>query len=141
MRKFLLAVVNNDKSTFYMISFFVAVAFLFSFLYFAILPFFGGHPALQHNVHGSDGTALVSYLDCFYFSITTQTTVGYGDIVAASIPGKVCSIIQSVFGYFYLAFSIAIFACKGIMKSRKFELLLQAYKRDVTGTNEFIANN
>ncbi len=49
--------------------------------------------------------------------------------------------MQCVFGYFYLAFSAAVFACRGIMRSRKFEVLLQAYRRDVKGLNEYIANN
>jgi len=141
MKKFLMDMVNDDKSTYYLVSFFVAVAILFSFLYYSIVPFFEGHQALAHNLRASDRALPATYLDCFYFSITTQTTLGYGDIVAASVPAKVCSIVQSVFGYFYLAFSIAIFACKGIMRSKKFELLLRAYKRDVRGMNEYSANN
>ena len=141
MKKFLIDMVNDDKSSYYLVSFFVSVAILFSFLYHAALPLLEGHPALIHNVRGTDRVVPVTYLDCFYFSITTQTTVGYGDIVVASIPAKVCSIIQCVFGYFYLAFSIAIFACKGIMRSKKFELLFRAYTRDVKGVNEHITNN
>ena len=141
MKKFLVTIVNDDKSTYYIISFFIIVSVLFSFLYFTILPFFDGYQTLQHNILNPDRVTLVSYLDCLYFSIITQTTVGYGDIIAASMPGKICSMTQSIFGYFYLAFSIAIFACKGILNSEKFGLLLRSYQRDVKGMNEHIANN
>lgn len=141
MKKFLITVVNDDKSTYYIISFFIVAAVFFSFLYYTILPFFDGYQALKHNIHGSDRVVLASYLDCLYFSVTTQTTVGYGDVIAASMSGKICSMIQSIFGYFYLAFAIAIFASKGILKSEKFGLLLRSYRRDVKGMNEHIARN
>ncbi len=141
MRKIIMDIVNDDRSSYYLVSFFIVVAILFSFLYHAALPLLEGQPALMHNARGTDRVVPVTYLDCFYFSITTQTTVGYGDIVVASMPAMVCSIIQCVFGYFYLAFSIAIFACRGIMRSKKFELLLRAYTRDVKGVNEYITNN
>ena len=119
-----------------------SLAFMFSFSYFTILPLVEGHPVLAHNICGAEQlVATTLYLDSLYFSITTQTTVGYGDIVAVTRGAKICSIVQSVFGYFYLAFSIAMFACKGIMKSTRFELLLRGYDRDVTGANEYIANN
>ncbi|HOE17549.1 MAG TPA: potassium channel family protein [Syntrophorhabdaceae bacterium] len=141
MKRILIAIINNDNSPYYIILFFIAVSLLFSCLYYVALPFLDGHPALKHSRYGAAGAAYITYLDCFYFSVTTQTTVGYGDIVPASAPGKICSIIQAVFGYFYLAFSISIFACKGIIRSRKFELLLQSYRRDIKGINEYIANN
>jgi len=141
MKKILINIINNDKSPYYIVLFFMVVSVFFSALYYMILPSLEGYPSLKHGSHGSGQAALITYLDCFYFSVTTQTTVGYGDIIPFSTLGKVCSIIQAAFGYFYLAFTIAIFACKSIIKTRKFELLLQAYKRDMKGMNEYIANN
>lgn len=142
MRKWLVGIINNERSMYYIIGFFMAVIVLFSLLYHVILPFFTGESVLMHNnAYRSGQLAQVTFLDAFYFSATTQTTVGYGDIIAITGSGMICSIIQSVFGYFYLAFSIAIFACKGILRSRKFELLLRSYQRDLSGANDAIGNN
>ncbi len=42
----------------------------------------------------------MSFLDCFYFSLVTQSTVGYGDIVPVSETAKLINIMQifSIFG-------------------------------------------
>ena len=141
MARFFMAIINNDRSLCYIVLFFIAVSILFSGLYCVVLPFLEGVPAIGHSMPDAGRNVPITYLDCYYFSATTQTTVGYGDIVAVSKLGKVCSLVQCVFGYFYLAFSAAVFACRGIMRSRKFEVLLQAYRRDVKGLNEYIANN
>lgn len=36
----------------------------------------------------------LSFWDCFYFSLVTQTTVGYGDIVPAHNISKLINILQ-----------------------------------------------
>ena len=142
MRRWLVGIINNERSMYYIIGFFVAVIFIFSLLYYVALPYFAGGSVLMHNNAYKSGQGVeVTLLDAFYFSATTQTTVGFGDIITISTSGMICSIIQSVFGYFYLAFSIAIFACKGILRSQKFELLLHSYQRDLAGANDAIGNN
>lgn len=142
MRKWLVGIISNERSMYYIIGFFVAVIVVFALLYYVALPFFAGESVLMHNnAHRSGQGVRVTFLDAFYFSATTQTTVGYGDIITIARSGKICSIIQSVFGYFYLAFSIAIFACKGVLGSQKFQLLLHSYQRGLAGTNDAIGNN
>jgi hypothetical protein len=44
----------------------------------------------------------LSALDCFYYSLSTQTTVGYGDIYAKTFAMKVTAIMQllSIYGVF-----------------------------------------
>lgn len=134
MTRFIMSIINNDRSLYYIILFFLAVAVVFSGFYCFALPLLEGSPAL---IHIFQPDRPITYLDCFYFSATTQTTVGYGDIVAFSKLAKIISLFQCIFGYFYLAFSAAIFACKGIMKSKKFEILLHGYRRDLEGASEY----
>jgi hypothetical protein len=50
----------------------------------------------------------LSPLDCFYFSLATQTTVGYGDISGSSSLGmKIATILQLV--TLYAVFVVEIF--------------------------------
>ena len=44
----------------------------------------------------------LSPIDCFYYSLSTQTTVGYGDIYAKTYAMKVTTIMQllSIYGVF-----------------------------------------
>jgi voltage-gated potassium channel len=42
-----------------------------------------------------------------YFSIATLTTVGYGDVVAASRPARMIASLEAVTGVFYIAITVA----------------------------------
>jgi voltage-gated potassium channel len=47
------------------------------------------------------------WVELFYFSFTTLTTVGYGDIVPASLKVRSVSIVEQLTGTFYIAILIA----------------------------------
>jgi voltage-gated potassium channel Kch len=55
------------------------------------------------------------YINSLYWSVTTMATVGYGDIVAISIPEKVVAMVAevigaSVFAYFMSAMATLVAA-------------------------------
>ena len=47
-----------------------------------------------------------SMQDCMYFSLITQTTVGYGDIISYSENAKIVNMIQLISIFFISALSI-----------------------------------
>ena len=47
------------------------------------------------------------FTDIFYFSFTTLTTLGYGDIVPVSKAARVLTILESTFGPLYLVIFVA----------------------------------
>jgi voltage-gated potassium channel len=68
------------------------VVFLFATSYYVVSHYIDDNP---------DGDPL-SPLDCFYYSLATQTTVGYGDISAKTPAMKVATIMQlmTIYGVF-----------------------------------------
>jgi hypothetical protein len=52
------------------------------------------------------GTA-VEWVDLLYYSFTTLTTLGYGDIVPVSLPAKHFAVTQAIIGVMYLAIIIS----------------------------------
>ncbi|MCD6480722.1 MAG: pentapeptide repeat-containing protein [Thermoplasmata archaeon] len=59
----------------------------------------------------SNGVKVGSFLDYFYFSIVTATTLGYGDFHPIGI-GKILASVEAIFGTFMWAVYIAVFARK-----------------------------
>ncbi len=123
MDKLLVRIAENPVLSYYAIAFFVIVSLFFALLYYMILPLFTGYPPLSYATGEVSGEEVVNFVDCLYFSATTQATVGYGDIIPTSVSGKTCSTIQGVFGYLYLAFLVAIFTAKAVLKSKQFRAL------------------
>lgn len=119
-------IINNPRSVQYIIIFYLLIAIFFSLCYHFVLPLIEGIPALEYK--SAAGKEYVNnFFDCFYFSITSQTTVGYGDIVPTTFSGKVLTMIQVVFGFFYLAFTISFFTARSVLKSDKFEAFMKSY--------------
>lgn len=62
-----------------------------------------------------------SFLDSFYFSITTLATVGYGDLAPQTAAGKIFTIFYIIIGIGMLSgFIILLAERSGLMKSRQF---------------------
>lgn len=127
MMKSLLKLINNPTSIYYMILFYLLISVIFSIFYYLLFPAIEGVASLKHN---NSPHYVNNYIDALYFSITSQTTVGYGDIVPATFLSKMAVMLQVVFGYFYLAFTIAIFTLHSILKSDKFQKLLKFYSNN-----------
>lgn len=118
MGKLFLGILRNPTTPQHAILFFLAISVAFSLLYWVLLPLLEGTPSLGYGANRLSAPPSVGFLDCLYFSVTTQTTVGYGDITPVSGLGKVATVIQAAFGYFYLAFLISLFTSKVMMKSK-----------------------
>jgi hypothetical protein len=81
------------------ISFYTVLGILFSFVYDGVArlqssPFFEGHPTVHHG-------------DFLFFSYTTLTTTGYGNLVPAAQPGKLISGLEMMFGQIFLVTMVA----------------------------------
>jgi len=62
----------------------------FSILLFALLYFIGGKFATQYL----DEEEEIHFFDALYFSIVTQSTVGYGDLVPTNTLTKCLTMLQ-----------------------------------------------
>jgi hypothetical protein len=56
---------------------------------------------LGHNVL-NEGKPIKSLMDCFYFSIVTATTLGYGDLVPSDSVTKLLSMLEVSFGAIFI---------------------------------------
>lgn len=75
----------------------LSVVIVFATLYWIIHVFVSDKSALSSTHKKKEE---LTWFDCFYFSIVTQTTVGYGDITAVEPLAKAVNILQllSVYG-------------------------------------------
>jgi voltage-gated potassium channel len=67
--------------------------------------FSGVYYALRGQFHG-----LSTPLDALYFSVTTMTTVGYGDITAVSQPARAVVIVQMIFDLVIVTTAVSVVA-------------------------------
>ena len=80
-------------------------ALVFTLLYYSTNYFPGPHFHSQLALYSN--MAKISLFDAFYYSLTTQTTVGYGDLTARSTLAKLLTTMQLV-GLLYIASGIKI---------------------------------
>jgi len=113
--------INSPRSTVYIIGIFLLVSIIFSLIYYAVLPVFDGVASLRYMTGEPSSSHVSRYIDHLYYSITSQTKVGYGDIVPATRSGMIATMIQVTYGYFYIALVIAFFICKFLVKSDTFK--------------------
>lgn len=81
------------------ISFYTVLGLIFSFVYDAIArvgsgDFFANHATIHHG-------------DFLFFSYTTLTTTGYGNLVPAGQPGKMIAGLEMMFGQIFLVTLVA----------------------------------
>lgn len=118
MDKILLRMAKISASPQRAILFFLAMSVVFSLLYWVLFPLLEGTPSLGYSANRVSSPQSVGFLDCLYFSVTTQTTVGYGDITPVSVLGKIGTVVQAAFGFCYLAFLVSLFTSKAMMGSK-----------------------
>jgi len=61
----------------------------------------------------------ISSPDFFYFSFTTITTLGYGDIIAKSHTAKTAAMLEAITGQMYIAILVARLVSLHIVHSKK----------------------
>ncbi|MFC9679008.1 potassium channel family protein [Streptomyces sp. NPDC056948] len=86
-----------------------AVEALAATLVLYLLLFAGTYFLLEHSTPGSFSEPLTK-TDSLYFTLTTFTTVGYGDIVARSQTGRVLTMLQMVGGLLLVGVAARILA-------------------------------
>ncbi|MEV0244293.1 potassium channel family protein [Streptomyces sp. NPDC050674] len=74
-----------------------------------LLLFAGAYYLLEHNTPGSFSEPLTK-TDSLYFTLTTFTTVGYGDIAARSQTGRVLTMVQMTGGLLLVGVAARILA-------------------------------
>lgn len=79
---------------------YLLIALLWSNLFAAIEIFAAG------SFLDSQGAEL-ERTDLLYFSLTSLTTLGYGDVLPLTAPARIFSVLESVFGVLYLAVFIS----------------------------------
>jgi hypothetical protein len=93
---------------------YMIVAIFFSRFYLLLL---GLDPqALDLPVPVAERTRNLLQVDLLYYSLITQCSVGYGDILPVSDAARMLAVIQAVVGQFYMAVVVAIFV--GMYASR-----------------------
>jgi hypothetical protein len=98
------------------ISIYILIGFLWTMLYLILLNF---DPQAISNV--SVVKEKMS-LDCFYFSFTTLTTLGYGDMAPVTSYAKILAVTEAVVGPLYIAILIAqLVALNMVSKMREQE--------------------
>jgi hypothetical protein len=86
---------------------YMIVAILFSRLYLLLL---GLDPqALDLPVAPASRTSQLLQVDLLYYSLITQCSVGYGEILPVSEVARMLAVIQAVVGQFYMAVVVALF--------------------------------
>ena len=85
----------------------------------------GGRPLLEVAKTDGDTHGVATFL---YFSITTLSTLGYGDIIPASSVARLLTSAEAIIGQLYVA--IFIGRLVGLQVSSRRELLDAAQSRD-----------
>ncbi|MYB96504.1 potassium channel family protein [Candidatus Poribacteria bacterium] len=65
-----------------------------------------------HQITGTYSGKPLTFWDCFYFSVVTFTTLGFGDVVADNTAARFLVTLEVIFGYVMLGGLISIFANK-----------------------------
>ena len=92
---------------FYLLIVYAVIVFIGSVMIFSIE---SGHPDSEIN----------SMLDAVWWTVSTVTTVGYGDLELVTDFGKIMAIIYMFFGITFLSIFVAVFGTR--VYKRRFEI-------------------
>ena len=86
---------------------YMLIAVFFSRLYLLLL---GVDPqSFDLPVPATERTPQLLQVDLLYYSLITQCSVGYGDVLPVSDIARMLAVIQAIVGQFYMAVVVAIF--------------------------------
>ncbi len=88
------------------VSVYLLIGFGFA-LYYVLLEIL--HPGSFYIDDAHNLNNLIDWFDVVYFSFTTLTTLGYGDMTPVTAMARIVSIIEAILGVMYLAILIARF--------------------------------
>lgn len=83
------------------ISIYILLGFFWAILYMTLV--FVDPDAIS-NINSTEGTA---GFECYYYSFTTLTTLGYGDIVPVAKYARILAMLEAIAGPVYLAIFVA----------------------------------
>lgn len=86
---------------------YVLIAIIFSRLYLLLL--LANPQSFDLPVVVAERTPHLLQVDMLYYSLITQCSVGYGDILPASDAARMLAVIQAIVGQFYMAVVVAVF--------------------------------
>ncbi len=95
---------------------YLLIGFSFAILYIFIESFWSGSFYID-AAHNPDGQ--LDFTDFVYFSFTTLTTLGYGDITPISSHARSTTSLQAILGVLYIAILISRFVSVYIAQSSK----------------------
>ena len=81
---------------------------LYLFLIIAAIIISIGSIAIFYIESPNENTQIDSFLDAVWWTVSTVTTVGYGDIVPVTDAGKIMSIFFMIFGIGILAIALSM---------------------------------
>ena len=90
---------------------------LYGFLVVAAIIISIGSIAIFYIESPNENSQIDSFLDAVWWTVSTVTTVGYGDIVPVTVAGKIMSIFYMIFGIGVLAISLSMLGTR-IYKTR-----------------------
>lgn len=114
---------NNRDTIFGAICIYVLLAFWFSLIYGLIALFepnaFQGFDMIGKSTEDLLNESRLATRNFLYFSIVTQTTLGYGDIYPQSHFAQNLTAIQAIMGQFYIAILVAGLVGRVLSRPRK----------------------
>lgn len=93
-----------------------------------------GFSSIFYLIEQGSNPAINSYLDAVWWGFSTATTVGYGDIIPLSPPGKILGIVLMLTGTALFATYTALFA-QTILED---EFMRLKFRSEDDNTDEFI---
>lgn len=99
------------EAVFGVLCFYILVGMFFALIYGTIDRL--GHDFFNNNVAATPS-------DCLYFSFTTLTTIGYGDLTAATSLGHTLSVTEGLLGQIYLVTVVSVIV-SNLRGSRRWE--------------------
>lgn len=97
----------TSDSVFATIAVYLLIALLFARLYLWLIA--GNPQSFNLPVPAAERTQQLLHIDLFYYSLITQASVGYGDILPVSETARMLAVMQAIVGQFYMAVVVAVF--------------------------------